>query len=253
MDSQVKEVELRIKKKAKEEIDAERKSLRDIMKDEMDELQAHLSMFEKVRHCWVWANTQTLMFYPSRWMPGWKPTRQTNKTRSLMSSVPSWRKRSKRTVRCDIRSWILRPRLLWCEVTWLSCAISMRISVASYPKNANALWMSFTSRSIFHVSCTSSSKCTQIVLELSLFEIICLSEESEREGEGGCWCLICLLDYSMLSFASISLDRDANRRLQDTNDSMKVVIEPDRPENFVSLSFKRFPPNRVENIIEMSS
>lgn len=49
MDSQVKEVELRVKQKAKAEIEAERKSLRDIMKDEMDELQAHLSMFEKVR------------------------------------------------------------------------------------------------------------------------------------------------------------------------------------------------------------
>lgn len=49
MDSQVKQVELRVKQKAQEEIEAERKSLRDIYKDEISELQAHLSMFEKVR------------------------------------------------------------------------------------------------------------------------------------------------------------------------------------------------------------
>ena len=48
MDCQVKEVELRVKQKARQEIEAERKSLRDIYKDEMSELQAHLSMFEKV-------------------------------------------------------------------------------------------------------------------------------------------------------------------------------------------------------------
>lgn len=47
MDSHVQEVELRVKKKAKEEIEAERKSIRGLMKDELDELQAHLSMFQK--------------------------------------------------------------------------------------------------------------------------------------------------------------------------------------------------------------
>ncbi|KAI1289225.1 Ras and EF-hand domain-containing protein [Halotydeus destructor] len=55
MDSQVKEVELRVKEKAKIELEAERKSMRDLMKDEMDELQAHLTMFEKV-DLWLKAN-----------------------------------------------------------------------------------------------------------------------------------------------------------------------------------------------------
>jgi hypothetical protein len=44
----VKEVEIRVKQKAKEEVEAERKSMRDLMKGEMEELQTHLSMFEKV-------------------------------------------------------------------------------------------------------------------------------------------------------------------------------------------------------------
>lgn len=48
MDSQVKEVEYRVKAKAKEEVEAERKSMRELMKGEMEELQSHLSMFEKV-------------------------------------------------------------------------------------------------------------------------------------------------------------------------------------------------------------
>ena len=49
VDSQVKEVELRVKQKAKEDVEAERKSMRELMKGEMEELQSHLSMFEKVR------------------------------------------------------------------------------------------------------------------------------------------------------------------------------------------------------------
>ncbi len=44
----MKEVEIRVKQKAKEEVEAERKSMRDLMKGEMEELQTHLSMFEKV-------------------------------------------------------------------------------------------------------------------------------------------------------------------------------------------------------------
>ena len=48
VDSQVKEVEMRVKERAKEEVEAERKSLRELMKGEMEELQTHLSMFEKV-------------------------------------------------------------------------------------------------------------------------------------------------------------------------------------------------------------
>ena len=46
--SQVQEVEVRVKQKAKEEVEAERRSLRDMMRGEMQELQSHLSMFEKV-------------------------------------------------------------------------------------------------------------------------------------------------------------------------------------------------------------
>ncbi len=48
VDSQVKEVEVRVQQKAKQEVEAERQSLRELMKGEMEELQTHLSMFEKV-------------------------------------------------------------------------------------------------------------------------------------------------------------------------------------------------------------
>ena len=48
VDSQVKEVEHRVKLKAKEEVEAQRTSMRELMKEEMEELQSHLSMFEKV-------------------------------------------------------------------------------------------------------------------------------------------------------------------------------------------------------------
>lgn len=48
VDSQINEVEMRVKEKAKEEVEAERKSMRELMKGEMEELQSHLSMFEKV-------------------------------------------------------------------------------------------------------------------------------------------------------------------------------------------------------------
>ncbi|CAG2169594.1 unnamed protein product, partial [Oppiella nova] len=43
VDSQVKEVEHRVKQKAKQEVEAERRSMRDLMKGEMEELQSHLS------------------------------------------------------------------------------------------------------------------------------------------------------------------------------------------------------------------
>lgn len=49
MDSQVRQVEQRVTERAKQEIEAEKRSLRDMMKDEMLQLQAHLSMFEKVK------------------------------------------------------------------------------------------------------------------------------------------------------------------------------------------------------------
>jgi len=61
VDSQVKEVEIRVKQKAKEEVEAERKSMRDMMKGEMEELQTHLSMFEKV--CTPLFSTHTNSFY----------------------------------------------------------------------------------------------------------------------------------------------------------------------------------------------
>ena len=49
METQVQEVELRVKKKAEKELEAERRSVREIVKDELDELQSHLSMFQKVQ------------------------------------------------------------------------------------------------------------------------------------------------------------------------------------------------------------
>lgn len=48
LDSHVKDVELRVKKQAQDEIEAERRSLKLKMDAEMDELQEHLTLFEKV-------------------------------------------------------------------------------------------------------------------------------------------------------------------------------------------------------------
>lgn len=48
MDHQVKQVEVRVKQKAEQELEAERKSVREVMKEEMDELHAHMQMFQKV-------------------------------------------------------------------------------------------------------------------------------------------------------------------------------------------------------------
>lgn len=48
MDQQVKEVELRVKERAAADLVAERKSIREIMKEEMDELNSHLKMFQRV-------------------------------------------------------------------------------------------------------------------------------------------------------------------------------------------------------------
>ena len=48
MDSQVRQVEIRAKKKVEQELEAERKSVREQMKEEMDELHAHMQMFQKV-------------------------------------------------------------------------------------------------------------------------------------------------------------------------------------------------------------
>ncbi|XP_076317984.1 ras and EF-hand domain-containing protein homolog [Tachypleus tridentatus] len=48
LDSQVKDVELQAKKQAQAEVEAERRSLKLKMDAEMDELHAHLSLFEKV-------------------------------------------------------------------------------------------------------------------------------------------------------------------------------------------------------------
>lgn len=44
----MRQVEQRVTERAKQEIEAERRSLREMMKDEMLQLQSHLSMFEKV-------------------------------------------------------------------------------------------------------------------------------------------------------------------------------------------------------------
>ena len=55
MDHQVKEVEDRVKKKVEHDLEAERKSVREIMKEEMDELHAHMQMFQKV-DTWLKAN-----------------------------------------------------------------------------------------------------------------------------------------------------------------------------------------------------
>ncbi|RWS28622.1 ras and EF-hand domain-containing protein-like protein, partial [Leptotrombidium deliense] len=59
VDCQVREVENRVKQKAKEEIEADRKYFREMMKDEMNELQAHLSMFEKVE-AWLKSNASNV-------------------------------------------------------------------------------------------------------------------------------------------------------------------------------------------------
>jgi len=48
MDNQVRQVEIRAKKKVEQELEAERKSVREKMKEEMDELHAHMQMFQKV-------------------------------------------------------------------------------------------------------------------------------------------------------------------------------------------------------------
>lgn len=48
MDHQVKQVENRVKQKAEQELEAERRSVREVMKEEMDELHAHMQMFQKV-------------------------------------------------------------------------------------------------------------------------------------------------------------------------------------------------------------
>ncbi|RWS08074.1 ras and EF-hand domain-containing protein-like protein, partial [Dinothrombium tinctorium] len=48
VDSQVREAENRVKQKAKEELEADRKYFKEMLKNEMNELQAHLSMFDKV-------------------------------------------------------------------------------------------------------------------------------------------------------------------------------------------------------------
>ncbi|XP_076347452.1 ras and EF-hand domain-containing protein-like isoform X2 [Tachypleus tridentatus] len=48
LDSHMKDVELRVKKQAQDEIEAERRSLKLKMDAEMDELQEHLTLFEKV-------------------------------------------------------------------------------------------------------------------------------------------------------------------------------------------------------------
>lgn len=55
MDSQVKLVEQQAKEKAQEEAEAKRKTLRSKMCEEMDELQSHVSLFEKVDQ-WLRAN-----------------------------------------------------------------------------------------------------------------------------------------------------------------------------------------------------
>lgn len=57
MDSQVKQVELRVKKKAEEEFEAERKSLRQQLKEELEELHQHMEMFQKV-DSWLKANQE---------------------------------------------------------------------------------------------------------------------------------------------------------------------------------------------------
>lgn len=48
MSNQVKDLEVKVKRKAQEEVETERKNLKLKMDAEMDELQAHLSLFEKV-------------------------------------------------------------------------------------------------------------------------------------------------------------------------------------------------------------
>ncbi|XP_067138671.1 ras and EF-hand domain-containing protein homolog isoform X2 [Centruroides vittatus] len=48
MTNQVKDLELKVKREAQEEVETERKNLKIKMDAEMDELQAHLSLFEKV-------------------------------------------------------------------------------------------------------------------------------------------------------------------------------------------------------------
>ncbi|XP_054157334.1 ras and EF-hand domain-containing protein homolog [Oppia nitens] len=59
VDYQVKEAENRVQEKAKKEVEAEKKSMRDLMKGEMEELQSHLNMFEKVE-TWLKTNHQNL-------------------------------------------------------------------------------------------------------------------------------------------------------------------------------------------------
>ena len=59
IDHQVKEVEQRVKEKADADLAAEKKSIRELLKEEMDELNSHL----KVRVCFVFQKKTSAVFF----------------------------------------------------------------------------------------------------------------------------------------------------------------------------------------------